>query len=163
MGRPSEHENGAAIPTAGEIFSDGTVLDLLRDPAKPEKLSLVRCQYGVLDFEPNVSHAGRMYEAIRVDWGVAKAIRFPTRVAPPESTKKLFMAVHDLLTRHLGQLDSCTTAMVYEVFVSWMSPVLPMAPILSISAPAGSPGNLALQMLSLLSRRPPPTGRSEAW
>ena len=58
MGRPSEQKNGAAIPTAGEIFSDGTVLDLLRDPASPEKLTLVRCQCGVLDFEPIVSHAG---------------------------------------------------------------------------------------------------------
>jgi hypothetical protein len=144
MGRPSQHENGAAIPTAGEIFSDGTVLDLLRDPARPEKLSLVRCQCGVLDFEPNVSHAGRMYEAIRVDWCVAKAIRFPTRVAPPESTKKLFMAMHDLLTRRLAQLDRCITAMVCAVFASWLSPVLPMAPILWIFSPAGSPRNQTL-------------------
>ena len=29
--------------------------------------------------------------------------------------------------------------MVFTVFASWMSPVLPIAPILSIFAPAGSP------------------------
>ena len=95
-----------------------------------------------------------MYEPILVNGAVARAIRFPTRVAPTETTKKLFLAAHELLTRHLGQLESCITGLVCGAFVSWMSPVLPTAPILWIFAPAGSPRDLALQMLSLLSRRP---------
>ena len=114
----------------------------------------MRCQEGILDLKPNVSHAGRIYEPIHVNRNVSKAVRLPTRVAAPETTHKLFTAVHTLLSSHLGQLDACITAMVFAVFASWMSPVLPMAPLLTIFAPAGGPTNLVLQMLSLLCRRP---------
>jgi hypothetical protein len=142
------------IQTAGEFFADGTAIEILRNPASPEEFILVRSQQGVLDLKPAVWHAGREYVPIRVEGSVSKAVRFPTRVAPPESTKKLFTDVHALLHRYLAQLDPCITAMVFTIFASWMSPVLPIAPILSIFAPAGSPQNLALQMLGMLCRRP---------
>jgi len=147
--RDSAAANGSAIETAGEIFSDGTIIEILRDPASPTGFSLVRSQQGVLDLKPTLSHAGRVYAPICVEQSVSKALRFPTQVAPPESTKKLFTDVHDLLHRYLAQLDPCITAMVFTVFASWMSPVLPIAPILSIFAPAGSPKNLVLQMLPI--------------
>jgi hypothetical protein len=89
-----------------------------------------------------------------VDPSVAKAVRFPARVAPSESTRKLFTAVHALLASHLGQLDPCTTAIVFAIFASWLSPVLPMAPILSIFAPPGSPKKLVLRLLNMLCRHP---------
>ena len=152
--RDSATANGSAIQTAGEIFSDGTIIEILRDPASPAGFSLVRSQQGVLDLKPAQSHAGRMYAPIRVERSVSEAVCFPTWVAPAESTKKLFTDVHALLRRYLAQLDSCITSMVFTVFASWMSPVLPIAPILSIFAPAGSPKNLALQMLGMLCRRP---------
>jgi hypothetical protein len=66
----------------------------------------------------------------------------------------LFSDVHELLRRRLAQLDSVITAMLFAIFASWLSPVLPMAPILSIFAPAGSPKNLTLQLLALLFRHP---------
>ena len=113
----------------------------------------MRSQQGVLDLKPTLSHAGRVYAPICVEQSVSKALRFPTQVAPPESTKKLITDVHDLLHRYLVQLDPCITAMVFTVFASWMSPVLPIAPILSIFAPAGTPKNLTLQMLRMLCRR----------
>lgn len=150
----SERENSSAIPTAGEIFPDGAVIELLRDPASPEGLTLVRCHEGILDMKPHVSHAGRIYEPIRVNRSVLNAVRLPTRVAAPEPTRDLFTAVHKLLSSRLGQLDACVTAMVFAIFASWMSPVLPMAPILTIFAPAGSPQNLVLHTLNLLCRRP---------
>ena len=114
----------------------------------------MRSQRGVLDLKSTLSHAGRVYVPICVERSVSKAVRFPTQVAPPESTKKLFTDVHALLHRYLAQLDPCITAMVFTIFASWMSPVLPIAPILSIFAPAGSPKNLVLQMLGMLCRRP---------
>ena len=142
------------IQTAGEIFSDGTAIELLRDPASPEGFGLVRSQQEVMDLKPVLSHSGRVYVPVRMEPSVSRAVCFPTRVAPPESTMKLFTDVHALLRRHLAQLNPCITAMVFAIFASWMSPVLPIAPILLIFAPAGSPRNLVLQMLGMLCRRP---------
>jgi hypothetical protein len=150
----SGRETDLQIQTAGEIFADGTVIEILRDPASPEEFSLVRSQRGVLDLKPALSYAGRVYAPINVERSVSEAVCFPTRVAPAESTKKLFTDVHALLHRYLAQLDPCITAMVFTIFASWMSPVLPIAPILSIFAPAGTPKNLTLQMLRMLCRRP---------
>jgi hypothetical protein len=152
--RDSAAANGSAIETAGEIFCDGTAIELLRDPASPEGFILAHSQQGSLDVKPTLSHAGRVYVPVRVERSILKAVRFPTRVAPSESTKKLFTYVHTLLHRYLAQLDQCITAMVFTIFASWMSPVLPIAPILSIFAPAGSPKNIALQMLGMLCRHP---------
>lgn len=154
MAQHSKRETDVPIQTAGEIFADGTAIEILRDPANPDEFALVRSQEGILDRKTNLSHAGRVYVPIRVERSVSKAVRFPARVAPAESTKKLFTDTHVLLRRYLAQLDQCITALVFTIFASWMSPVLPIAPLLSIFAPAGSPKNLALQMLGMLCRRP---------
>lgn len=153
MAERSELEEMKASPTAGEVFADGTAIELLRDPAGSEKLTLVRFRDGILDIKPTMPYANRVFAPMPVDASVAAAVRFPTRVGPPESAKLLFDELFALLGTHLGQLDSCITAMVFAVLASWISPVLPMAPILSIFTPAGSPKNLALQLLRLLCRR----------
>ena len=90
----------------------------------------------------------------RMDPSISRTLRLPTRIAPAETTAQLFDDVHDLLSSHLGQLEPCTTRIVSAVFASWMAPVLPMAPLLWIFAPTGSPKNLVLRLLSLLCRRP---------
>jgi len=149
----TERASDVAIQTAGEVFADGMVIELLRDATTREEFSLVRSQKGVLDLKPTVSHAGRVYAPIRMNGSAfLKAVRFPTRVAPPESAKNLFTDVRALLYRYLAQTDTCLTAMVFTIFASWMAPVLPTAPILLIFAPAASPKNLTLQLLGLLCR-----------
>jgi hypothetical protein len=147
-------EKSPAIQTAGEILPDGMGLELLRDPSDPEQLRVLSWRGKILEEGLQISIDGRRYEPVRIHPSLAAALRFPTRIAPLESTKELFTDVHDLLRRHLAQLDSVITAMVFEIFVSWFSPVLPMAPILSIIAPVGSPKYLTLQLLALLCRRP---------
>jgi hypothetical protein len=108
----------------------------------------------ILEIKSEIRYANRVYVPMPVDSSVAKAVHFPTRVAPSESTRKLFTAVHALLASHLGQLDPCITAIVFAIFASWLSPVLPTAPILSIFAPAGSPKKLVLRLLNMLCRHP---------
>jgi hypothetical protein len=154
MKTQDERSSSAAIPTAGEIFPGGIALELLRDPGNSEKLSLVSFREGAVEIKSEMLQENRVYVPISINPSVARAVRFPTRVAGAESTKTLFTDVHGLLRRHLGQLDSCITGMVFAIFVSWLSPALPMAPVLSIFAPPGSPKDLTLQLLSLLCRRP---------
>src|SRR5271170_5634014 len=154
MAKQNEPEKAKAIPTGGQIFADGVALELLRDSSAPEELRLLSWRGKILDEGSQMSIGGHRYEPVRVNRSIATALRFPVRVAPRESTRELFTDVHRLLRDHLGQLDSCITAMVFTIFAAWLSPVLPMAPILSIYAPVGSPKNLTLQLLSLLCPRP---------
>jgi len=147
------HKNIDVIQTAGEIFSDKTVIELIRDPVNAE-LKLVHCRQGIFALKPEVAHDGRIYRPLRPDRNLSSCVRFPTRIGPAERAEELFRTVCCLLTTHLGQLDSCVTAIVCGIFSSWFWPVLPMAPLLWIFAPAGSPKDLAMRLLGLLCRRP---------
>jgi hypothetical protein len=150
----TERENSSVILTAGEAFPDGTVIELLRDQACPPKLSLVRYRDGFLETKSEISHANRAYAPISVDPSVATAIRFPSRVASRETTRNLFTDAHGFLSSHLGQLDVCITALVFVIFATWLTPVLPTAPVLSIFVPPGAPKNRVLQILNMMCRRP---------
>ena len=154
MTRESGVKKGGVIQTSGEFFADGSVLELVRAQTEPEEVKLLHWNGKVLDVAARVTRAGVKYAPTAIDPNLKKVLRLPTRVAPPETGEKLFTDVHDLLTRHLAQLEGCITALACALFLSWMSPVLPMAPVLWIFSPAGSPRNRTLQMLSLLSRRP---------
>ena len=147
-------KTNSVIYTGGELLGDGSVLELFRAPSEPEDLKLLHWNGSVIEVAAQIDHAGRQYAPAAIEPNVKRALRLPTRVAPPESTRELFTDVHTLLRRHLGQLDSCITGMVFAIFASWVSAVLQMAPILSISAPAGSPRDSVLELLSLLCRRP---------
>ena len=154
MTRATSFENNGVIQTAGEWFRDGSALELFRAPSEPEEVKLLHWNGSVLKVAAHVEHAGRKYAPAAIEPSVKKALRLPTRIAPPETTRQLFDSVHDLLSSRLGQLESCITRMVFAVFESWLAPVLPMAPLLWVFAPAGSPKNLVLQLLSLVCRRP---------
>jgi hypothetical protein len=154
MGLQTERENSSAILTAGEAFPDGTVIEVLRDQGCPEKLRLVRHHNGIQDIESRISYANHVYAPISIDPSVATAIRFPRRVAPPEPTTSLFTDAQAFLNTHLGQLEPCVTAMVFAIFATWLAPVLPAAPILSIFVPPGGPKKRVLQIFNALCRRP---------
>lgn len=149
-------KGNATIQTAGEFLPDGVALELFRAPSDPEQVRVLAWRERILAEGLQISHGGRSYEPLRVDPSVSKALRLPTRIAPPETTRQLFDSVHDLLSSRLAQFEPCITRMVFAVFASWMALALPMAPLLWVFAPAGSPKNLVLQLLSLVCRRPLP-------
>ena len=150
----TKRENCSAFPSVGEVLPDGTFLELLRDQGRPGKLTLVRYHDGILDTKSEMPFADRVYAPVSLDPSVARAIRFPSRVAPPETTRSLFTDAHKFLNSHLGQLDQCITAMVFAIFATWLTPVLRAAPILSIFVPPGGPKKQVLRVLNLMSRRP---------
>jgi hypothetical protein len=117
-------------------------------------VKLLHWHGSVLEVAAQVEHAGRKYAPAAIEADVMKALHLPTRAAPAETARELFEAVYGLLAGYLGQLEPCITAMTFAIFTSWCSSILPVAPILWIFAPAGSPRNLVLRMLNLLCRRP---------
>ncbi len=154
VARQTGVKKDGVIQTSGEFFADGSVLELVRAQTEPREVKLLHWHEKVLEVAAHIDHAGKKYAPAPIDPDLRRVLRLPTRVAPPETGEKLFTDVHDLLTRHLAQLEGCITALACAVFLSWMSPALPMTPVLWIFFPAGSPRNRVLQMLSLLSRRP---------
>jgi len=134
-------------------FPDGTLLDLVC-PANPEIFSLLSWRGKILQVSEETRQEGELYAPIKIDPRVSRALRFPRGVAPPEKTRDLFNATHSLFSSHLDQPDYCITQLVATVFASWLFDRLPMAPLVWIVASSGTPGFVALQLLSLVCRRP---------
>jgi hypothetical protein len=142
-----------AVTTAGCAFPDATVLELIRDPQKPETLNLLTWGRRVIATGAQAQHCGQRYVPISLNPTVLKAVQFPTHVAQKESTEKLFSDTHELLAKHLDQPEPCTDSLVFCVFCSWLLNALPMVPLVWINYSAGSPWRAAMHLLSLLCRR----------
>jgi len=141
------------VQTTGQIFSDGTVIELMRN-VNNQGIALVRWKNEHFETADRVEHSGAVYSAAPVPPSIVRAVRLPARIGPPETTEDLFRDLHSFFTGHSGQLDSCVTPLVFAVFASWLSPVLPIAPIVSIFAPPGSPKTRILQLLGMVCRHP---------
>jgi hypothetical protein len=141
------------VRTTGHLFPDGTAIELMRN-ANNQNTALLRWKDEHFEIADRVEYSGTTYAAAPIAPSIVRALRLPARIGPPETTEKLFGDLHAFFTSRSGQLDSCVTPLVFGVFASWLSPVLPIAPIVSIFAPPGSPKARILQLLRMVCRHP---------
>ena len=139
--------------TTGHLFLDGTLIELMRR-ANDKGPVLVRWKDGNFEIADQVQYSGAMYTAAPIAPNIERALRLPARIGPPENVEVLFGDLHNFLAGRSGQPDSCITPLVFAVFASWLWPVLPIAPIVSIFAPPGSPKTRIFQLLEMVCRRP---------
>jgi hypothetical protein len=141
------------VRTTGHLFPDGTVIELMRN-ASNQNTALLRWKDEHFEIADRVEYSGTTYAAAPIAPSIVRASRLPARIGPPETTEKLFGDLHAFFNSRSGQLDSCITPLVFAVFASWLSPVLPIAPVVSIFAPPGSPKARILHLLGMVCRRP---------
>ena len=141
------------VQTSGHFGPDGTAIELMRR-ANDKGPVLVRWKDGNFEIADQVQYSGAMYTAALIAPNIERALRLPARIGPPENVEVLFGDLHNFLAGRSGQPDSCITPLVFAVFASWLWPVLPIAPIVSIFAPPGSPKTRILQLLEMVCRRP---------
>lgn len=142
-----------AVRTTGYLGPDGTAIELVRT-ANNQSVALVRWKDENFEIADRVKYSGTTYAAAQIAPSIARALRLPVRVGPPETIERLFGDLHTFLTSYSGQLDSFVTPLVFAVFASWFSVVLPIAPIVSIFAPPESPKHRILQLLGMVCRHP---------
>ena len=140
------------VRTNGQICPDGTAFELMRSATNQTVLLLWKDEH--FEMAERVEYSGTTYAAAPIAPSVLRALRLPARIGAPETTETLFADLHAFFTSRSGQLDSCVIPLVFAVFASWLSPVLSIAPIVSIFAPPGSPKIRILQLLRMVCRRP---------
>lgn len=152
MARTHESDENAPVLTPGELFPNKSAIELVR--TSRDKLGLIRWHGEVLNQGPQVTHLGQQYAPIPIDPSTSRALRLPTGLAPAETTREVYEATDRLLKMYLHQPESSVTKLVFAVFASWISDLLPMAPVVWIVAPDGGPKYPTMQILSLICRRP---------
>jgi hypothetical protein len=137
------------LPTCGEVFPDGSTLDLVRcaNDVGPQ----LHCFDGKdARFGEQLAVAGREYRPAELD-GAARLVRLPKRCLPFASTKKLFADLQELFVRHGFSPEVALLATFFGV-ATWFADVLPAAPCLVVVGPALEAA-LFLDLLSCTARR----------
>jgi len=140
------------VITSGEVFSDGTVIDLVAsaDICRPDLLLWNRQRATVA---PRIQHGGIVYEAPELRPSIGQAIRFPTEARPSSSAPGLFAEFAGLLQRYLGVEDMMARELSLGNGSTWLADVLPSPPPLVISGPAMAAATTLFNLLSCASRR----------
>ena len=142
------------IATAGEVLSNGYILDLVR-PNGSERLGLVLWNKVKTATAGQVGYKDKTYVPVEMDASYREALLLPAGAAsgtPP--TTELFGDLSILVSKYLDLSQPAVAPVVYFIFASWLADRIPVAPFLSIVSPDRADGLLLLELLSLLCRRP---------
>ena len=140
------------IETAGEAFSDGTMLELIRYGTSDT--SLLRWDGISATIGQRFELQGKVYRPLRLNCTIVRALRLPRHIAPCGSTRDLFNDICKVLTRYTDIAEQHVRQIAYFILGTWLVDCLLVAPFLLIVAPVGTPRAQLLRLLSSLCRRP---------
>ena len=152
----SSQKNASKLPrpfvdTCGEVFSDGTTINLICD-ARTSRLNLLLSIANSRKVAAVVEYAGRTYKPAPFDSSIRSALLLPKRCNPFGSTVRLFVSVRNLFLRR-GFPEDVVFPIPYFIFATWFLEVLPAAPCLVIGGPRPE-SELLLQLLECTVRQP---------
>ena len=141
------------VRTSGEIFSDGSVIELVSS-ATDRRLSLLLWRKRQQTIARHVKHRGRIYEAIDVNELLRVAIRFPTDAAPYGTAHQFFSGVRDVFTRYIGLALPEASLLTAWTWSTWFPELASSPPTLVISGPDANHAVTLFRLLNCLCRRP---------
>ena len=137
--------------TAGELFPDGSCLDLiLRSQSDQLELVYVRGKETSIDARPEVQ--GLIYVPVQIDPSFLRATVLPTELKTNKSTNELFTAIRKLFTDHGFSEDISLLATCF-ILATWFLEAHAIAPCLVICGPR-SEALLLIDLLGCIVRRP---------
>jgi hypothetical protein len=141
------------VATAGELFSDGTVIELIRDTGPNGKFRLLHWSGSSGTAHERCTVDGNVYVPLALDPPIARALVLPNGTRPYGSTGRLFKEISSLVSRVTLLPENVVTPFAFYVLATWLFEFLPAAPCLWITVPPTTSTSALLQIISLLCRR----------
>jgi hypothetical protein len=142
------------LATSGEIFADGSAIELVRKIEERETVSLLLWHDARVTIAPVVKHKRRFYRAARIDRSILRELTLPTHSSPHASTRDLLRELSKQAVHLVGLPEKFASLVGRAVLDSWIIRALPVAPVLAITGPHVSHGNRLLQWLHCVCRHP---------
>jgi hypothetical protein len=146
-------DNPSEIEIAFAELEDGSLAEMIEDPAVPTRSLLAVYKDGIVNYEEKVTNGGKILVPLPRAGQVARHIGLPAGSEP-------YGGLEELTGNIASFFNSCldvdlTTRMLMAAFVlsSWCPEKLPIAPYLALLGPPGSGKTTALRILGLLCRR----------
>ena len=143
-----------AIATAGEVFSDGRMLELVRDRLDPTQSALLRWDGTNATIARRVEQDGRVYLPITAAPNIFEGLRLPSGNAPYGSTQELFTAVTSVFTEYCDLPAAYAELAGASVVSTFFADCLRLAPCVCIVGNARSEATRVLRILGCLCRHP---------
>ena len=137
--KPNEHTAGIAavgspIATAGEVFADGAMIELIGDErsAHPQ-LMLWDGSKEIIG--PVVEHDGKLYEPAEIGSSILQQLMLPTRCYPHGTTREFLTEICNLMTNLVGLDEKPASLAARIVLCSAIVEAVSVAPALLIAGP----------------------------
>jgi hypothetical protein len=152
--KSKSNARGNAIISAGKIFADGAMVELVSSLSGFNKPDLLLWNGRKATVGPRVEHGGCTYEAPELDPILHRAMRLPAGCRDYGSGRRLFDGIRNLFQRHLGLPESESVLIACFAISTWLADRLPSAPSLIISGPDEELGIDVLRLLGCMCRHP---------
>jgi hypothetical protein len=133
-------------------FSDGTLLELVRDPSKP-RLRFLLWKNGTARIEDNFRQADRLFVSPPVDPSLMSAMRLPTAVTPHGNLEDLLRRVQECISMYVDLEAHDVRLSTNMILHSWFADCLTVTPYLWVTGPYGAGKTTLLRLLHCLCRR----------
>lgn len=137
--------------TTGEVFADGTILDLVR-AHDAEDLNLLRWDGHTETVSPSFDRDGKIYRTPPLD-PFSKGMFLPASSQPYGSTSKLFGEVEKILQTFLDLPPTSLTLLTSFVFYTWVADNFQQAATLCVLRSASGSTPVLFRLLRCLCRR----------
>ena len=145
------HAGKRVVRTGGKVFSDRSMLDLVRAPNG--ELQFLIWNGKSAKIAGQFARNGETFVPLRVDPTMVRSLQLPSNTAEYGSTRKLFTEISGLISRVTPVGDGVVQPLTFSVFANWLADGLPVAPFLWIVAPPTTRAAPLAQLLGLLCRR----------
>jgi len=147
-------QSDSAIATGGEVFDDGTLIELVEDLSQPSGLGLLKWDGRRAVTSPRIVHARKAYVPLPLDPTIRRALRLPSTSSDFVSTAALFDELLAVATKFTDLAQPFCELLVSFVIASWLADRLPQPINLSLWSPVAPDGARILLLLSSLCRLP---------
>ena len=144
---------GSAVPTAGRIFEDGSVIELIEDPKQTDSVALLKWDGRKAVTSRSVVHDGRTFVPLSLDPGLRRALRLPAGFSLIDSTANLFTDLFAVVRRFTDLGEEPCAQLIAFVFATWLSDSLPVPISLALWAPVASEAARVLLLLGCFCRQ----------
>jgi len=151
--RTIPHDGSAAIPTAGIIFEDGGIIELVENSAQPDGLGLLMRMGRKSVAARRVVHGRRSYIPPHLTPSLRRALRLPQNSSPIISTADLFAKLLALARTFTDLAEDSCSLLIGFVFATWVSDCLPAPINLGLWSPVAVDAARILLFLSCFCRQ----------
>lgn len=137
------------IATNGELFADGSTIELVRDGAEP---ALMLWDLANEVVGKRIEHNGRIYEPAAIDSSILHQLLLPTQCCPHGTTRKLLTQIRELVMKFVGLDDKSASLVARMVLSSAIVEAVSLAPALVIVGPDTTRANRLIALMRCLCR-----------